>query len=145
MNNPRSHRNTASFGKRREYIAVAELLKRGYDVYMTLVDDQQIDCIIRHDNGTRVKYVELQIKARSKTVVKPYTFGGLKFIERENYLFLLYSEKLDKYWIIPSSELPNLGNKQNDETYHCNPMTKKLAHEFAKYDGFDFLKSYLSK
>ena len=60
MNNPRSYRNTASFGKRQEYIAVAELLKRGYDVYMTLVDDQQIDCIVRHDNGTRVKYVPLQ-------------------------------------------------------------------------------------
>lgn len=42
-----SHRNTASFGKRQEFIAVAELLRRGFDVYMTQVDDQQIDCIIR--------------------------------------------------------------------------------------------------
>lgn len=33
-------RNTASFGKRREFIAMAELLKRGFDVYATLVDDQ---------------------------------------------------------------------------------------------------------
>jgi hypothetical protein len=24
---------------------VAELLRHGYDVYMTLVDDQQIDCV----------------------------------------------------------------------------------------------------
>lgn len=42
------HRSTASFGKRQEYIAVAELLRRGFDVYMTLVDDQQIDCVVRH-------------------------------------------------------------------------------------------------
>lgn len=42
------HRSTASFGKRQEYIAVAELLRRGFDIYMTLVDDQQIDCVVRH-------------------------------------------------------------------------------------------------
>lgn len=40
-------RSSASFGKRQEYIAVAELLRRGFDVYMTLVDDQQIDCAFR--------------------------------------------------------------------------------------------------
>ena len=43
------HRSTASFGKRQEYIAVAELLRRGFDVYMTLVDDQQIDCVVRQE------------------------------------------------------------------------------------------------
>ena len=39
-----SYRNTASFGKRQEYSVIAELLKRGFDVYMTLVDDQGIMC-----------------------------------------------------------------------------------------------------
>jgi hypothetical protein len=34
-----------------EYVAVAELLPRGFDVYTTLVDDQQIDCIIRHEKN----------------------------------------------------------------------------------------------
>ncbi len=37
-----SYRDTASFGKRQEYSVIAELLKRGFDVYMTLVDDQGI-------------------------------------------------------------------------------------------------------
>jgi hypothetical protein len=40
-------RDSASFGKRQEFTVTAELLRRGYDVYQTLVDDQQIDCIIR--------------------------------------------------------------------------------------------------
>ena len=35
-------RDRASFGKRQEYVAIAELLKREYDVYMTLVDDRGI-------------------------------------------------------------------------------------------------------
>ena len=56
------YRHRASFGKRQEYIAVAELLRRDHDVYMTLVDDQQIDCVIRRGDHD---YVDLQIKARS--------------------------------------------------------------------------------
>ena len=44
-----SYRDTASFGKRQEYSVIAELLKRGFDVYMTLVDDQGIDCVVRLD------------------------------------------------------------------------------------------------
>ena len=59
------YRDTASFGKRQEYSVVAELLKRGFDVYMTLVDDQGIDCIIRLNSG---RYLDIQIKARSKEV-----------------------------------------------------------------------------
>lgn len=42
---------------------------------MTLVDDQQIDCIVRHDNGSFVKYVAVQIKARSKTAKYYDKFG----------------------------------------------------------------------
>ena len=142
MNNQRAYRNTASFGKRQEYIAIAKLLERGYDVYMTLVDDQGIDCIIRHDNGSQIIYLELQIKARSKTAKYFDKFGPLRHADRKNYLFLLYSEKLDKYWVIPSTELPNLGNKQKNGTYFCHPMAKRSTHKFTKYEGFTYLDSY---
>jgi len=45
-------RSSGSFGKRQEFIVVAELLRRGYDVYMTLVDDQQIDCVVRVEGNS---------------------------------------------------------------------------------------------
>lgn len=45
----RSYRSTASFGKRQEYVVIAELLRPGLDVYATLVDDQGIDCVIRQE------------------------------------------------------------------------------------------------
>ena len=52
-------RSSVSFGKRQEYIAVAELLQRGHDVYMTLVDDQQIDYIIRQENNEgQLRYLD---------------------------------------------------------------------------------------
>lgn len=35
------------FRQAQEFGAIAELLRRGYDVYVTLVDDQGIDCIVR--------------------------------------------------------------------------------------------------
>ncbi|WP_229725834.1 hypothetical protein, partial [Calditerricola satsumensis] len=45
----RPFRSSASFGKRQEYVVIAELLRRGFDVYQTLVDDQGIDCVIRQE------------------------------------------------------------------------------------------------
>ena len=64
-----NHRSSASFGKRQEYVAIAELLRRGFDVYMTLVDDQQIDCIIRQEKDGKLRYLDVQIKARSKNCI----------------------------------------------------------------------------
>lgn len=52
------YRDSASYGRRQEYIAVSELLKRDFDVYMTLVDDQGIDCIIRINEN---RYLDVQI------------------------------------------------------------------------------------
>jgi hypothetical protein len=60
-----SFRSGGSFGKRQEYIAVAELPRHGYDVYMTLVDDQQIDCVVRMEVDSHLVYIDVQIKARS--------------------------------------------------------------------------------
>jgi hypothetical protein len=63
-----SFRSSGSFGKRQEYIAVAELLRDGYDVYMTLVDDQQIDCLVHLEVDSHPVYIDVQIKARSAGV-----------------------------------------------------------------------------
>lgn len=81
------YRDSASFGKRQEYVIVAELLKRGFDVYMTLVDDQGIDCIIRINNKT---YIDIQIKARSKTVRQWNLFAAMTIEPRSNYYFVFY-------------------------------------------------------
>ena len=94
----------ASFGKRQEYKAVAELLDKGYDVYMPLVDDKQIDCVLRIDEN---RYLDIQIKARSKQVKieRRAVFTGKFFEPRDTYFFIFYSEEIDTYWIVPSREL----------------------------------------
>jgi hypothetical protein len=101
-----SFRSSGSFGKRQEYIAVAELLRHGYDVYMTLVDDQQIDCVVRLEVDSHPVYIDVQIKARSTDAKQAGTFAALAIRDpRPNFMFVFYSEGADAYWIMPSLDV----------------------------------------
>ncbi|MEM0135340.1 MAG: hypothetical protein QXU18_08975 [Thermoplasmatales archaeon] len=114
-----AYRDTASFGKRQEYTAIAEMLKRGFDVYMTLVDDQGIDCVIRRECNGNPDYLDIQIKARSKEC-KPNDaarFAAMNIPNpRSNLWFIFYSEQLDKYWIINSMELTSKGKANQNKS-----------------------------
>lgn len=105
-------RHSASFGKRQEFGAIAELLRRGYDVYVTLVDDQGIDCIVRQ--GPR-HYFDVQVKARSADVTERNAgfFPQLKIPNpRRSYVFVFYAEGIGDrgtYWVIPSTHLVRRG------------------------------------
>ena len=154
MNN-RTYRTLASFGKRQEFIAISELLKRGFDVYIPLVDDQQVDCIIKKVVNDKPIYIDIQIKARSKDC-KPYDaarFAAMTIYPRDNYFFIFYSEQLDTYWIIPSNELVKIASKnrkgKNKGKYHINlalwSKNKGLRRnsKFKKYENnFKLLEDY---
>ena len=97
-----AYRDSASYGKRQEYKAIAKLLELGFDVYQTLVDDQGIDCIIRLNSK---RYLDIQIKARSKIcAIKNRAYYPLLEIDepRDNFYFIFYSEEFDSYWTLPS-------------------------------------------
>ena len=145
-----SYRSSASFGKRQEYIAVGELLRRGHDVYMTLVDDQQIDCIIRQEKNGKLRYLDIQIKARSENAKNPGTFSAM-FIRqpRENFFFIFYSEQATTYWIVPSLQLIKEAN-QNKSGVHVGKYRMVFVNanksgvsprpRFKKYENaFDLL------
>lgn len=144
-----NYRDTASFGKRQEFSVIAELLKRGFDVYMTLVDDQGIDCIVRLDNK---RYIDIQIKARSKDVKQWNLFAGMEFEPRDNFFFIFYTEKNNSFWVIPSVELISLCSV-NKTGRHVGKMhlslpkqnTGEKADKYDKYkndNGFELLKKY---
>jgi hypothetical protein len=107
-------RSSASFGKRQEFVAIAEMLRRGFDVYLTLVDDQQIDCVVRKEVSGEPIYLDIQIKARSKDC-NPRNAGTFAALEvrkpRPNFFFIFYSEQADCYWVLPSTELINEANQ----------------------------------
>lgn len=109
---PSAFRSSASFGKRQEYVAIAELLRRGYDVYLTLVDDQGIDCVVRQGPD---QYFDIQIKARSSNANPKNAgfFPQLPIVNpRTNYIFIFYCEAVDGgglHWVIPSLKLAEDG------------------------------------
>jgi hypothetical protein len=102
------YRDSASYGKRQEYRAIAELLRRGFDVYLTLVDDQGIDCVIRINES---RYLDVQIKARS-TAAKEKDWGYFPrlFVPsgRTNLFYILYSEGVNAYWVFSSEDIISL-------------------------------------
>ncbi len=144
-----AYRDSASFGKRQEYVVIAELLKRGFDVYITLVDDQGIDCIIRKDEDT---YIDIQIKARSKSAQQWNFFAAMTIEPRKNYYFIFYLEKNDTFWVLPSTDVIKLGstNKSGKHAgkHHLTlpkSTTTDKANRFLKYkgdNGFDTLNEY---
>lgn len=97
-------RHSAAFGKRIEFYVVGLMLKEGLDVYLPLVDDDAIDAVVKRPDG---RFVEVQIKARSKAVAfgDAALFAALTHELRKNYWFVFYSERMDKIWIMSSQEL----------------------------------------
>lgn len=155
MSDKKSFRNSAAFGKRIEYWIIGRMLKEGLDVYIPLVDDHAVDAIIkRHDGSTAL----IQIKARSKTVVKgdAALFAAIPHEEvRQNYWFVFYSERMDMTWIMTSKEFDqeavknktgkNVGlrsiwfnGKRTDKASgavieHCKPQwVKYVATDFSR-------------
>lgn len=132
-----SFRHSAGFGKRMEYWIVGLMLKEGIDVYMPLVDDFGIDAVIRKPNG---RFIELQIKARSKDVAfgDAALFAAIKHEKRNNYYFLFYSERMDSMWLMSSAKFikestqNKTGKNKGKRTIWFNGKNSKLQKEHCK-------------
>ncbi len=133
-----SFRDTASFGKRQEYSVIAELLKRGFDVYSTLVDDQGIDCILRL---SPTRYLDIQIKARSRTAKQWSTFAALSFEPRENYFFIFFTERNGRFWTVPSQHLAGLGHTnrsgRNEGRVTVIFPKREAGEKFSRFEQYE--------
>ena len=98
-----SFRHSAGFGKRMEYNLIGKMLMEGLDVYVPLVDDHGVDCVIKKQDGT---FIEVQIKARSKEVNDgdAALFAAIAHVPRTHFYFVFFSERLDMMWILSSEE-----------------------------------------
>ncbi len=139
-------------------MALAELLKRGFDVYQPLVDDQQIDCIVRKEVGKKLVCLDIQIKARSHQAGQKSwgTWPSLKMLKpRPNFFFIFYSEPIEEsYWVIPSTDLAReasrtkTGKHEGEYSVTLAKYQKREPHNlyvprFEKYlNNFDILNQY---
>lgn len=98
-----SFRSLAGFGKRMEYKLIGDMLMEGLDCYLPLVDDHGVDCVIKKEDG---KFIEVQIKARSKTVKEgdAALFAAIDHQYQPNFYFVFFSERLKTMWILSSEE-----------------------------------------
>lgn len=141
-------RHSAAFGKRIEFYVVGLMLKEGLDVYLPLVDDDAIDAVIKRPDG---RFVEVQIKARSKNVIfgDAALFAAIPHEPRKNYWFVFYSDRMEKLWIMSSQEFikeshqnkegKNAGKRSiwfNGKNTKANSEHVKLQYE--KYLALDF-------
>ena len=146
-------KSSASFGKRIEYVVIGELLRRGYDIYQTLVDDQGIDCVLRHEGNNTLVYLDIQIKARSKDSSEKHAriFSSLQIDEsrpaRPNYLFIFYSEHLENsYWVVPSSVIEEKASSHSAKKKgKYNLYLSKKYEDYRNEKGFDLLEKTLEK
>lgn len=89
-----------------EYVAIADLLRRGFDVFIPLVDDQGIDVVVRGAEGETPVYADIQIKARSREVKQPATFSAMSIPDpRPHYYWIFWSAGAQTFWIFPSEDL----------------------------------------
>lgn len=144
-----SFTNLASFGKRIEHFLIGQMLKEGLDVYLPVVDDKGIDAVVRRPDGS---YVEVQIKARSKSVKEgdAALFAAIEHEHRPNYWFVFYSERIGEngtMWIMSSKEFidESVQNKNGKNTgkrsIWLNGMRKGVEYtkpRFEKYIRKDF-------
>ena len=86
-----------------EYWIIGLMLKEGLDVYVPMVDDDAIDAVVKRPDGT---FIEVQIKARSKTVTDGACalFAAIPHERRHNYWFVFYCERLNTIFIMTSEE-----------------------------------------
>lgn len=148
-------KHSAGFGKRMEYKLVGDMLMEGLDCYLPLVDDHGVDCVIKKSDGT---FIEVQIKARSKTVKDgdAALFAAIYHDYTPNFYFVFYSERLDLMWIMSSDEFLKEcvtnktgkntgkrsiwfnGNKKNKQTgvkeeYCYQKFEKYIAKDFSRF------------
>lgn len=72
----------------------------------------RFDCIVRQEKDGMLRYLDIQIKARSEDAKNPGTFSAMEIRHpRKNFFFIFYSEQADTYWIVPSLELVKVANQ----------------------------------
>ena len=147
-----SFRHSAGFGKRMEYNLVGKMLMEGLDVYLPLVDDHGVDCVIKKEDGT---FIEVQIKARSNEVAEgdAALFAAITHELTPNFYFVFYSERLNSMWIMSSEEFlsecvtnKNGNNKGERRIWFNGKRTDKASgrkveyckKQFEKYICHDF-------
>ncbi len=136
-----AYRSSASFGKRIEYNIIGKMLMEGLDVYVPLVDDHGVDCVVKNAKGN---FVEVQIKARSENQTdRAALFANIQHHEDiENYYYVFWSESMQCMWILSGEEFVKesrelkSGKNEGSRTIKFNGCKNGIAYPLQKYEKY---------
>jgi len=121
---------TQQKGKRAEFLVFGELVKRGADIYLPVID-VGIDAISRLKTGT---YLEIQVKSTEAENMAGYF--NVSHLEPKRNLFIvcvdMSEKKMEQYknpqlWILPSMEFVKYATKTK-EGYRLPLPEKDTRH-----------------
>ena len=133
-------------GKRGEFFVFGELIRRGFDLYLPVID-VGIDAVVRLKIGT---YIEIQVKTTQAEDQAGYF--NVYDLKHQPNLFIICvdtsEEKLKKWgqpevWILPSKEFSEYATKTTLKSYtryHLPLPAKDKRHE--NKPRHDILKEY---
>jgi len=101
--------NSLYFGKSCEHKIFSELLKQGFDVYIPLLDNKGIDCIVKKKDSK--EYVSIQIKGRKPTWI--FNVGTHK--PTADYFVLIPPD--NKIYTVPTKDLISWLDKDGKFTF----------------------------
>ena len=125
--------STSRVGKLGEQLVIAELLKRGLDVYLPIVDIHGIDAIIRTDQG---KYLDIQIKTRKKITRNLELIDVRKLKARKNLFIIAYflrDREQGTIWVFPSKVFKENAYYFKKRDKYRLILTRKKKEKLAQY------------
>lgn len=134
-------------GKYAEYLVFAELIKRGADLYLPVID-RGVDAVVRKPDGS---YLEIQIKATEAHDQAGY-FNVYDIAQRQDETFFVICVDLHRYdtfeghdwpyiWILTGGEFKQhmtAGHRlpiyEKSRKHSDQPRYKILRHTFKAWD-----------
>lgn len=123
-------------GKLGENVIIGEFLKRGFDIYLPVVD-KGVDCVVKGASGT---FYEIQIKTRATEKRGGKYFYVNNFQPRPNFFILCYLAQTEEAYIMPSM----IFDEHSSEAYSRRGarrrlvLTKKKRRLLSRYkDNFE--------
>jgi hypothetical protein len=93
---------SSRFGKHVEHHIISLMLKEGLDVYLPIMDNNGVDMVVKRPDG---KFVEVQIKARSKGAKCPAFFPDIRHDgPKSRFWFVFFIAEFDSIIVLSSRE-----------------------------------------
>jgi hypothetical protein len=122
-------------GQRLAFAVVAELVRRGFEVYLPAVAEGGSDCILRLEGEADPCWLELRIETRTADAspAKAALFAGLEIPDpRPGLAFIFCAALVDAYWVVPSHELVEMARQykrgKNKGKYTINFCHVQAGH-----------------